>query len=159
MVQAGVHHAVMEVSSHALALKRTYGIRFAAAVFTNLSQDHFDFHKDFEDYFRAKRILFDQIDGPDRAVINADDEFGQRLLRELGGGMTFGRDGDVRPAENFEISTRGLHGVLHTPAGEVRVDSPMLGLPNLYNWMAAVGAAIVIGIPNQQIEAGIRGLQ
>src|SRR5204862_2557362 len=76
MVQAGVHHAVMEVSSHALVLKRTHGIRFAAAVFTNLSQDHFDFHKNFEDYYAAKRILFDQIDGPQRAVINADDEFG-----------------------------------------------------------------------------------
>jgi UDP-N-acetylmuramoyl-L-alanyl-D-glutamate--2,6-diaminopimelate ligase len=158
MVAAGVRHAVMEVSSHALALKRTYGIRFAAAAFTNLSQDHFDFHKDFEDYFRAKRILFDQIDSPDRAVVNADDEFGQRLLRELGGGMTFGRDGDVRPAENFEISTRGLRGVLHTPAGDVRVDSPMLGMPNLYNWMAAVGAAIVVGVPVPQIEAGIRNL-
>ena len=92
MVDAGVRHAVMEVSSHALALKRTYGIRFAAAVFTNLSQDHFDFHKNFEEYFRAKRILFDQISGPDRAVINADDEYGQRLLREIGGGMTFGRE-------------------------------------------------------------------
>jgi UDP-N-acetylmuramoyl-L-alanyl-D-glutamate--2,6-diaminopimelate ligase len=165
MVAAGVRHAVMEVSSHALALARTHGIRFAAAVFTNLSQDHFDFHKDFEDYFRAKRILFDQIAGPDRAIVNADDDFGQRLLREIGGGMTFGCGTgsqpvlDVRPADDFEISTRGLRGVLKTPAGDIRVDSRMLGLPNLYNWMAAVGAAIVIGIPNQQIEAGIRGLQ
>jgi UDP-N-acetylmuramoyl-L-alanyl-D-glutamate--2,6-diaminopimelate ligase len=158
MVAAGVRHAVMEVSSHALALKRTHGIRFAAAVFTNLSQDHFDFHKDFEDYFRAKRLLFDQIAGPDRAVVNADDEFGRRLLREIGGGMTFGREGDVRPAENFEISTRGLRGTLHTPAGDVRVESPVLGLPNLYNWMAAVGAAIVIGVPRSGIEAGIRAL-
>src|SRR5438270_831982 len=135
MVDAGVKNAVMEVSSHALALKRTFGIRFAAAVFTNLSQDHFDFHKDFEDYFRAKRILFDQIAGPDRAVVNADNEFGQRLLREIGGGMTFGcgtgspTRPDVRPADDFEISTRGLRGTLHTPAGDVRVDSPMLGLP------------------------------
>jgi UDP-N-acetylmuramoyl-L-alanyl-D-glutamate--2,6-diaminopimelate ligase len=159
MVDAGVRHAVMEVSSHALALKRTYGIRFAAAVFTNLSQDHFDFHKNFEDYFQAKRILFTQIDGPERTVINADDPYGQRLRREIGGGMTFGREGDVRPAKDFEISTRGLHGALHTPAGDVRVDSPMLGLPNLYNWMAAAGAAIVVGVPLPQIEAGIRALQ
>ena len=156
MVGAGVRHAVMEVSSHALALKRTYGIRFAAAVFTNLSQDHFDFHKNFEDYFRAKRILFDQISGPDRAVINADDGYGQRLLREIGGGMTFGREGDVRPS--FQPDTRGLHGTLKTPAGEIRVYSAMLGEPNLYNWMAAVGAAIVLGIPKEQIEAGICNL-
>jgi UDP-N-acetylmuramoyl-L-alanyl-D-glutamate--2,6-diaminopimelate ligase len=157
MVAAGVRHAVMEVSSHALALKRTYGVRFAAAVFTNLSQDHFDFHKDFEDYFRAKRILFDQIDGPDRAVVNADDEYGRRLLREIGGGMTFGREGDIRP--DFQPDTRGLHGTLKTPAGDVRVDSNMLGEPNLYNWMAAVGAALVLEIPKEQIEAGIRNLQ
>jgi len=164
MVEAGVRRAVMEVSSHALALKRTLGIRFAAAVFTNLSQDHFDFHKDFEDYFRAKRILFDQIDGPQRAVINADDEYGRRLGREIGGGMTFGcgtgspTRPDIRPSKDFEISTRGLRGVLHTPAGDIRVESPMLGQPNLYNWMAAVGAAIVLGIGKEQIEAGIRNL-
>jgi UDP-N-acetylmuramoyl-L-alanyl-D-glutamate--2,6-diaminopimelate ligase len=162
MVDAGVRHAVMEVSSHALALKRTHGVRFAAAVFTNLSQDHFDFHKDFEDYFRAKRILFDQIGGPDRAVINAADEYGRRLLREIGGGMTFGcgtgsQPVDIRPA--FQPDTRGLHGVLKTPAGDIRVDSHMLGEPNLYNWMAAVGAAIVLGTPSSQIEAGIRNLQ
>ncbi len=158
MVGAGVRHAVMEVSSHALALKRTHGVRFAAAVFTNLSQDHFDFHKDFEDYYRAKRILFDQIPDASRAVVNADDEFGRRLLRELGGGMTFGAEGDIRPASDFEIATRGLHGVLHTPAGDIRADSPMLGLPNLYNWMAALGAAIVVGVQREQIEAGIRDL-
>jgi len=157
MVDAGVRHAVMEVSSHALALKRTYGIRFAAAVFTNLSQDHFDFHKNFEDYFQAKKILFTQISGPDRAVVNADDEYGRRLLREIGGGMTFGREGDIRP--DFQPGTRGLHGTLHTPAGDIRVDSNMLGEPNLYNWMAAVGAAIILAVPKDQIEAGIRNLQ
>ena len=85
MVDAGVRHAVMEVSSHALALKRTYGVHFAAAVFTNLSQDHFDFHKDFDDYFAAKRILFDQIDRTRKtAIVNADDEYGRRLAYELG---------------------------------------------------------------------------
>ena len=157
MVDAGVRRAVMEVSSHALALQRTFGVRFAAAVFTNLSQDHFDFHKNFEDYFQAKKILFTQIDGPQRAVINADDEYGRRLRREIGGGMTFGREGDIRP--ELQPDTRGLHGTLKTPAGDVHVDSPMLGEPNLYNWMAAVGAAILLGIPTVQIEAGIRNLE
>ncbi len=159
MVVAGVKHCVMEVSSHALALKRTYGVRFAAAVFTNLSQDHFDFHKDFEDYFSAKRTLFDQIPSPDRAVINGDDRYGGRLIEELGPKpMTFGAGADIRPAKDFEISTRGLRGKLQTPAGDIRVDSPLLGRPNLYNWMAAVGAAIVVGMTNRQIEAGIRNL-
>lgn len=161
MVEAGVKHAVMEVSSHALALKRTYGVQFAAAVFTNLSQDHFDFHKDFEDYFAAKRTLFDQIGSPNAAVINIDDPYGLRLIDELGRQpLTFGLEsGDIRPSKGFEISTRGLRGALHSPAGDIRVDSVLLGRPNLYNWMAAVGAATVVGIPPRQIENGIRNLQ
>ena len=160
MADAGVKHAVMEVSSHALALERTYGIHFAAAVFTNLSQDHFDFHKDFEDYFAAKRTLFNQIDSPDRAVINGDDAYGRRLVKELGGKpIVFGDQGDIRPASGFEISTRGLRGKLHTPAGDIRVESTLLGRPNLYNWMAAVGAAIVVGMTGRQIEGGVRNLE
>src|SRR4029079_6205137 len=135
MVQAGVHHAVMEVSSHALALKRTHGLRFATAVFTNLSRDHFDFHKDFEDYFQAKRILFTQIDRSRRtAVVNIDDEHGKRLCDELGkSALTFGRSdrADIHPAKDFEISVRGLRGKVITPDGEVNVEAALLGLPDL----------------------------
>jgi UDP-N-acetylmuramoyl-L-alanyl-D-glutamate--2,6-diaminopimelate ligase len=160
MVDAGVKHAVMEVSSHALALERTYGVRFTAAVFTNLSRDHFDFHKDFEDYFAAKKILFSQIDDASHAVVNQDDQYGRRLIAELGAEvLTFGRDARVRPAAGFEVSTRGLRGTLHTPHGDVCVESPLLGAPNLSNWMGAVGAALVAGIGVEQIEAGIRSLQ
>jgi UDP-N-acetylmuramoyl-L-alanyl-D-glutamate--2,6-diaminopimelate ligase len=163
MVDAGVKHAVMEVSSHALALKRTHGVHFAAAVFTNLSREHFDFHKDFEDYFAAKRILFDQIDRKQQtAVVNIDDEYGRRLANELGASaMTFGRDAsaDIRPVDDFRISVEGLHGTVRTPRGDVKVDSPLLGLPNLYNWLGAIGAALVVGIPIEAIEAGIRNLK
>src|SRR4029077_10094654 len=132
MVNAGVKNAVMEVSSHALALKRTYGIRFAAAVFTNLSQDHFDFHKGFEDYFAAKRILFDQIDRSRRkAIVNVDDEYGRRLAGELGDAvLSFGRNAAIRPAEGFAVDVRGLRGRVITPAGDVRLESPLLGTPN-----------------------------
>ncbi|HXA15364.1 MAG TPA: UDP-N-acetylmuramoyl-L-alanyl-D-glutamate--2,6-diaminopimelate ligase [Thermoanaerobaculia bacterium] len=162
MVDAGVRHAVMEVSSHALALKRTHGIRFAAAVFTNLSQDHLDFHKDFEDYFAAKRILFDQIDRSRKtAIVNVDDEYGRRLAGELDGcAVTFGRQSsaDIHPLDGFEISVRGLHGRIATPAGDVRVESKLLGAPNLYNWLGAVGAALSVGIDTATIEAGIRTL-
>jgi UDP-N-acetylmuramoyl-L-alanyl-D-glutamate--2,6-diaminopimelate ligase len=159
MVDAGVKHAVMEVSSHALALKRTYGVRFAAAVFTNLSREHFDFHKDFEEYFAAKRILFDQIDRTRQtAAVNVDDDYGRRLANELGASaLTFGEKGDIRPSVG--ISVEGLHGIVHTPRGDVRVESPLLGQPNLYNWMGAIGAALVVGIPLEQIEAGIRNLK
>jgi UDP-N-acetylmuramoyl-L-alanyl-D-glutamate--2,6-diaminopimelate ligase len=162
MAGAGVRQAVMEVSSHALALKRTYGIRFAAAVFTNLSQDHLDFHKDFEDYFAAKRILFDQIDCSRKtAIVNIDDEYGRRLAKELGDcAVTFGRgaDADIHPVDGFEVSVRGLRGSVTTPAGDVRVDSKLLGTPNLYNWLGAIGAALAIGIDINTIEAGIRNL-
>jgi len=154
MVDAGVKRAVMEVSSHALALKRTHGVRFAAAVFTNLSQDHFDFHKDFEDYFQAKRILFTQTDA---AVINADDPYGRRLIDEFKGAMTFGRaNADI--TSEIEPTVGGLHGKLRTPIGDIDVDSRLIGLPNLYNWMGAVGGAIVAGCTREQIEAGIRNL-
>lgn len=162
MVAAGVRHAVMEVSSHALVLKRTHGVHFAAAVFTNLSREHFDFHKDFEDYFAAKKMLFDQIDRTRQtSVVNLDDDYGRRLAGELGANaLTFGRDAaaHVRPAANFTIAVEGLRGTVHTPAGDVRVESNLLGLPNLYNWLGAIGAAIVVGIPIAQIEAGIRNL-
>lgn len=162
MVDAGVRHAVMEVSSHALALHRTHGVRFAAAVFTNLSREHFDFHKNFEDYFAAKRMLFDQIDRSRRtSVVNVDDEYGRRLIAELGANvMTFGRGANagIHPAADLEITVSGLHGTVVTPEGDVRVDSPLLGLPNLYNWMAAIGAALIVGTPIPQIEAGIRTL-
>jgi UDP-N-acetylmuramoyl-L-alanyl-D-glutamate--2,6-diaminopimelate ligase len=162
MVDAGVKHAVMEVSSHALALKRTHGLHFPAAVFTNLSREHFDFHKDFEDYFAAKRILFDQIDrSRQTAVVNIDDEYGRRLANELGAAaMTFGRDtGDLHPPTDFVIDVDGLRGIVHTPQGDVRVESPLLGLPNLYNWLGAIGASLVVGIPIATIEAGIRNLK
>jgi len=162
MVDAGVRNAVMEVSSHALALKRTYGIHFAAAVFTNLSQDHFDFHKDFEDYFAAKRILFDQIDRTRKtAIVNIDDEYGRRLANELGDCVvSFGRgaNADIHPLAGFEISVRGLNGRVVTPAGEVRIESRLLGAPNLYNWLGAIGAAQAVGIDVATIEAGIRNL-
>jgi UDP-N-acetylmuramoyl-L-alanyl-D-glutamate--2,6-diaminopimelate ligase len=163
MVDAGVKHAVMEVSSHALALKRTHGVHFAAAVFTNLSREHFDFHKDFEGYFAAKRILFDQIDRTRQtAVVNIDDEYGRRLANELGANaMTFGREAgaDIRPADGLVPTVDGLHGIVHTPRGDVRVESNLIGLPNLYNWLGAIGAALVVGIPIAQIETGIRNLQ
>ena len=162
MVDAGVRNAVMEVSSHALALKRTFGMRFRAAVFTNLSQDHFDFHKDFEDYFAAKRILFDQIDRTRKtAIVNIDDDYGRRLAGELRDCVvTFGREqtADIRPFDDFEISVRGLHGRVRTPAGDVTIESRLLGAPNLSNWLGAIGAALAVGIDTATIETGIRNL-
>ena len=157
MVSEGVTHAVMEVSSHALALKRTYGVPFAAAAFTNLSRDHFDFHKDEESYFAAKRTLFDQIDRSKRtAVINIDDPHGQRIAKDLGNAvLSFGQSGDIRPAAGFRITVEGLFGELETPSGRIGVESSLLGTPNLYNWMAAVGVTQAVGISRDVMEVGI----
>ncbi len=163
MVEERVRYAVMEVSSHALALKRTHGMHFAAAIFTNLSRDHFDFHADFEDYFSAKKILFDQIDRSRRtAVVNRDDSWGRRLIDELGdAALTFGRssEADVRPEGDLQVTIHGLHGTIATPQGPVRLESALLGVPNLYNWLAAIGVARILNIETEAIEEGIRNLR
>lgn len=162
MVAAGVRNAVMEVSSHALALRRTHGVKFAVAVFTNLSRDHFDFHSDFEDYYSAKRILFDQIDRSKRcAVVNVDDPYGARLANELGAAaLTFGAgpNAAIHPAGGFRNAIEGLEGDLVTPSGNIRVKSALVGLPNLSNFMGAVGAALLFGIDPRVIERGIASL-
>jgi UDP-N-acetylmuramoyl-L-alanyl-D-glutamate--2,6-diaminopimelate ligase len=161
MVNAGVRHAVMEVSSHALALKRTYGIHFAAAIFTNLSQDHLDFHGNFENYFAAKRILFDQIDRTKKtAIVNIDDDWGRRLANELGDAViSFGRDerADIHPSPTFDFFR--LRGRVVMPRGDLHVESHLLGIPNLYNWLGAIGAALAVGIEPKAIEAGVRALE
>lgn len=163
MVAAKAKNAVMEVSSHALVLKRTAGVPFSAAIFTNMSRDHFDFHRDFEDYYLAKRILFDQIPQTERrAVVNIDDAFGRRLAGELGGkrvlsvGMTSGAD--IHPGDSFKASVHGLRGSISTPFGEVNLESPLIGNPNLANWMCAIGATLAVGIPVGTVEKGIAAL-
>jgi UDP-N-acetylmuramoyl-L-alanyl-D-glutamate--2,6-diaminopimelate ligase len=161
MLDQGVKFGVMEVSSHALVQKRTHGITFDAAVFTNLSRDHLDYHADMDDYFRAKRILFDQLKEGKRSVVNIDDDYGRRLAGELKGRVTtFGRgaDADIHPADGFEVSVFGLRGTFVTPWGEVSIESPLIGYPNLYNWMGAVGAALTVGIERDAIERGVRAL-
>jgi UDP-N-acetylmuramoyl-L-alanyl-D-glutamate--2,6-diaminopimelate ligase len=163
MAEAGVSRAVMEVSSHALALKRTVDVPFAAAVFTNLSRDHFDFHSDFDDYFAAKKILFDQIDRTKKtAIVNLDDPWGRELIAELGDAViTFGRESeaDIHPVAAFRIDIEGLHGMVQTPWGKVAIASPLIGMPNLYNWMAAIGASLSVGVPIAAAEGGARAVR
>lgn len=164
MVAAGVKRAVMEVSSHALSLRRTLGVPFAVAVFTNLTRDHFDFHTDFEDYFAAKKILFSQVDRSSRSsVINVDDPYGRRLAHELGASsvMTYGlsSEADVHPEPGLRNDLNGLSGMVSTPIGPCRIESPLVGNPNLYNWLAAIGAAVASGIDLKTIERGVASLE
>ncbi|MEO8217826.1 MAG: UDP-N-acetylmuramoyl-L-alanyl-D-glutamate--2,6-diaminopimelate ligase [Acidobacteriota bacterium] len=163
MAAADVRYAVMEVSSHALVLRRTWGVRFAAAVFTNLSRDHFDFHHSFEEYFAAKRMLFDQIDRTAKtAVVNIDDPYGRRLAADLGDAViSFGISdaADIRPAGQFRNDIDGLNGVVRTPWGDCQVNSALVGTPNLYNWLGAIGACGAAGIGVEAMERGIRDLK
>ncbi|HEX6898523.1 MAG TPA: UDP-N-acetylmuramoyl-L-alanyl-D-glutamate--2,6-diaminopimelate ligase [Thermoanaerobaculia bacterium] len=140
MKDDGAGAVAMEVSSHALAMGRVDGAAFDAAVFTNLTRDHLDYHKDFEDYFAAKRKLFDRLKPGRRPAVNLDDEYGRRLARELPDALTFGEGGDVS-VRDVVLSTAGLSGVLATPRGELPFRSPLLGRYNLSNLLAAAAAA------------------
>jgi UDP-N-acetylmuramoyl-L-alanyl-D-glutamate--2,6-diaminopimelate ligase len=143
MLDAGDSAAVMEVSSHALQLHRVDGIHFAARVFTNLTQDHLDFHPTMEDYFAAKRLLFERDGGP--AIVNVDDPYGRRLAEEIHGAVTFGiesPDADYRATE-IEFDTNGSRFRL----GDARVEIPLPGQFNVSNALAAIAAARALDVP------------
>jgi UDP-N-acetylmuramoyl-L-alanyl-D-glutamate--2,6-diaminopimelate ligase len=160
MVGAGCGAAVMEVSSHALALKRVDGTRFRAAVFTNLTRDHLDFHGDMESYFRAKRRLFDMLSAGDIAAVNLDDPRGTGFLAGLHRPITYAIDhpADVRPGP-LSISLAGLAFDVRTPAGTVQVRTRLVGRPNLYNSLATVAAAVGLGLPLEAIERGLASVE
>ncbi|HEX9941928.1 MAG TPA: UDP-N-acetylmuramoyl-L-alanyl-D-glutamate--2,6-diaminopimelate ligase [Thermoanaerobaculia bacterium] len=148
----GAEAVAMEVSSHALAMGRVAGASFDAAVFTNLTRDHLDYHRDFEDYYAAKRKLFDLLKPGRRPAVNVDDPYGRRLAGELKNALTFGEAGDVR-AREVELSTAGMRGVLATPRGELPFSSPLLGRYNLWNLLAAAAAAETLDLPHPAITA------
>lgn len=156
--EASGTHVTLEASSHALELGRIAGFHFDTAVFTNLSQDHLDFHGDMESYFASKRRLFEgDGPGPRAAVINADDPYGERLL-EIDGieKLTFSvkGTGDVRALE-VESTFDGLKLLVATPQGETEMFSQLVGEFNAPNVLAAVGVGITQGIDLQTIKQGI----
>ena len=159
MVHAGCGACVMEVSSHALALRRADGIRFAAGVFTNLTRDHLDFHTGMDDYFAAKRRLFELLPADAPGVINADDPRAASLVDVCTRSVTYGitKPADVSPGP-LSFSLQGLRFEIHSPRGRIRVESRLVGKPNVYNILAAVGAASELGVPIAAIEEGLRQL-
>ncbi len=162
VVDAGGTHTVLEASSHALALDRLWGCRFDVAVFTNLTQDHLDFHKTFESYFAAKRRLFDDTGAgaPQVGIVNSDDAYGRRLVGVAGRTVTYGLENRAQvTAKKFSSQITGLEFIADTPAGKVEVRSHLVGRVNVYNLLAAVAAAQALGISQQAIETGIGGLQ
>ena len=159
MLERGSKSAVMEVSSHALSLKRVDGMRFAAGVFTNLTRDHLDFHDDMEAYFAAKRRLFEMLPAGAPGVINLDDPRGPSLVEIASRPVTYAinNKADVTPRP-IEMTLAGLRVDIKTPKGIVPVTSKLVGRPNVYNILAATAAAMALDVPTEAIARGIANL-
>ncbi|MFN7952492.1 MAG: UDP-N-acetylmuramoyl-L-alanyl-D-glutamate--2,6-diaminopimelate ligase [bacterium] len=172
MAAAGASHAVLEVSSHALAQSRVAGCTFAAAAFLNLTQDHLDYHGTMEAYFDAKALLFEErgpAGAPGRAVINLDDPWGVDLIaRAASHVLTFAaqplaaddwvgpsREADVWVAERA-LSRAGTRARLHTPRGSIEISSPLVGHHNLANLVAATAIGLALDLDTDAIVLGLR---
>ena len=153
MKDAGVTNVTLEVSSHALDLKRVDGCHFDAAIFTNLTQDHLDYHQTLEDYFRAKERFFSEVLERSAkkevfSIINADDPFADRIsVPKKGQKITFSmkKKDSVVFAEHLTLDSGGIKAILATPWGKVELDSKLMGKHNLYNMMAATGTLLSLG--------------
>ncbi len=159
MVTAGSGACAMEVSSHALALRRADSIHFAAGVFTNLTRDHLDFHADMEDYFAAKRRLFELLPAEAPAAVNLDDPRGASIAEMVRRPVTYAvnRSADVTPGP-LVLSLDGLSFDVRTPRGELHVTSPLVGRPNVYNILAAVSVTAALDLPLDAVARGIAAL-
>ena len=159
MVTRGCKACAMEVSSHALVLQRVASLRFSAAIFTNLTRDHLDFHGDMASYFEAKRSLFDMLPPGAPAAINIDDPRGVELVSRVSRAITYGvnRAADVRP-ESVQASLDGLAFDVVTPRGRLAVRSPLVGWPNVSNILGVVACAVALDIPDAAIEQGLAQL-
>jgi len=159
----GATESVMEVSSHALAQQRVFGIPYDVAIFTNLTRDHLDYHGDFDTYFKSKRALFDGVgtDPPRLAVINADDEFGQKLVkfsRSRSQVLTYGLQQADFHAEAVDVVMNGTRFDLITPDNKIPLWSPLIGRVNVYNILAAGAAAYARNCKPEAISRGVERL-
>ena len=159
MVDRRCGACAMEVSSHALSLRRVDGMTFAAAVFTNLTRDHLDFHADMEAYFQAKRRLFEMLPRDAPSLVNLDDPRGAALTDIVGRPVTYAinHPADIT-AGPLSFSLEGLTFDVRTPRGTVHVESKLVGRPNVYNILAAVSTATALGLPFDAIERGLTAL-
>ncbi len=160
----GATEAVMEVSSHALEQQRVYGIPFDVAVFSNLTRDHLDYHRTMEEYFSSKQVLFEGCgtEAPRAAVLNTDDEYGQKLVKisktRSSEVFTYGLTKGDFHAEKVEITPRGTRFDLITPKEAIPLFSPLIGKVNVYNTLAAAGAAYARSCAAELIARGVAAL-
>ena len=158
MLDGGVEHVVLEVSSHGITLKRVTGTHFAGAIFTNLSRDHLDLHGSMEEYYRAKRELFYWASGPKLA--NAGDSYGRRLAEEVLSVKTFGVAGsaDYR-VESVEPVRGGTAFLLRHPNGILKIESPLLGPYNVENVAGAAALALALGVGEEVVGRAVREME
>ncbi|MEK7286499.1 MAG: UDP-N-acetylmuramoyl-L-alanyl-D-glutamate--2,6-diaminopimelate ligase [Nitrospirota bacterium] len=159
MEQQGTTHVAMEVSSHSLDQRRTFGLRFETAVFTNLTQDHLDYHQTMDQYYEAKKKLFFQTDG--LSVINVDDPWGVRLKDEAPGKtLCYGIDrrDDIYPT-TLTLNLKGIAMAVQTPIGEIEIRSALIGQYNVYNILGAIGVGIASGLSKESIADRIAAMQ
>lgn len=162
MLKRGATHCVIEVSSHALELKRVLGIEFDVVVFTNLSGEHLDYHHSMENYYEAKKKLFLANQNKKRmAVINSDDPWGKKLISEIPlGVITYGLEPSaIIRGEKFTLSREGVELTVRFPGGTLPLRSSLLGRPNLYNILAATSVALTLNVPHPAIREGISSLE
>jgi len=162
MLRSGCGGVSMEVSSHALDQQRVAGVDYDVAIFTNLTQDHLDYHGTMDTYFEAKAKLFGMLGAAQktgRAVINADNEYGRRLIARMGGEnavLTYGVSCDaVIRAQDVRVSADGTYFVVRTPLGAMPISLPLIGRYNVYNALAAVGAGLTLGIDLPTIDRAL----
>lgn len=162
--QDGVTDAVMEVSSHALEQERVYGISFDVAAFTNLTRDHLDYHETMEQYFAAKKILFQGsgADGPRVSVLNIDDEYGEKLIsvtkKSASQLLTYGWSRGDFHVVKAEMTPHGTRLTIATPTRSLEAFSQLIGRVNVYNILCAAAIGIARGCSLQDISQGISAL-
>jgi UDP-N-acetylmuramoyl-L-alanyl-D-glutamate--2,6-diaminopimelate ligase len=157
MLKEGVDYCLMEVSSHALDQDRAGGIDFHSAIFTNLTQDHLDYHKTLENYFKSKSRLFKNLSSGAFAVLNNDDKYGRRIAKLTNAKVfTYGlKDRAEIIAQNIKSECHSTQFEIVFPKGKVNISSPLIGRHNVYNILAAAGWAIKEGISPEVIKRAL----
>jgi UDP-N-acetylmuramoyl-L-alanyl-D-glutamate--2,6-diaminopimelate ligase len=158
MIEKGVTYCVMEVSSHSLYLNRVYGIQFNEGIFTNLTQDHLDFHKSFENYYNAKLILFKNSKN---AIINMDDKYGNKVYDDLESNkITYGINENVDlKAKNIKLHSRGIEFDMYYLDEYVHINLNIPGRYNIYNALGSAGACLLEGFTMEQVKIGLEALK
>ncbi|MGY0375185.1 UDP-N-acetylmuramoyl-L-alanyl-D-glutamate--2,6-diaminopimelate ligase [Clostridium sp. JNZ J1-5] len=154
-----IEYCIMEVSSHSLSLNRVYGLNFSQAIFTNLTQDHLDFHKTFENYYRAKLSLFENTNN---SIINIDDTYGRKMIEDIPKSssiVTYSIEGlgDL-VAKNIENHSRGAEFDLQFKGENVHINLSIPGKYNVYNALCSAGACLSEGVSLELIKEGLENV-